>query len=652
MQAANVHAAQAVAVAGERGDGRDVPRDQDADAPIALPLGQAVARLRGGREHDFDLGRHAHAIELLLRLARADAVVHEHDELHVERLPPAHDDLAVDQSIVDAIQGDTHAAGVRIARLPASAARRAASAGERSRWNTKSSSIARFTPVTTATSARPRASRTELVRHDPPGRSTKSTAGRPSMARMSRSVSAPVSHPSFETGTRASFTPVIAATAVSNACATAACDTITPRRGSLIVLLEILLQLAAVGKALDQTVVEGACRVHPAIAEQVIHRHDLTDYGEVLARVEGHRDERQRHVEDLRGLPVDAGSVVFARRVPIVELDHDLDAFLLAHRTDAEQGANVDQPDPADLHVMLGQFVPAADQHVVAAARDVHEVVRHQPMATLDEVEHTLALADPRAPEEQQTNAEYVRQRRMHRRGGCERLVEERLQATIELGRFESRANHRHALRARELEQLRGWLLPLGDDDARQVELEQHFERPAARRRVERGQVRDFRLAQDVKAMRGKARRVSREHEPGTRRFRRGDLAVEPEVAGQGLELQRIALALEEIADLGQAHRSSGAPARRLELARRRIGDLSSWRRTLATAASSAVRWSPPRALATCRMPRAACNRTSTSGRPLSATNRTRASCGRGAIRSSRASRARARMRSSSAMSQ
>src|SRR5690348_16386384 len=112
---------------------------------------------------------------------------------------------------------------------------------------------------------------------------------------MSRSVSAPLSHPSFETGTRASFTPVIAATALKRACATAACDTITPRRGSFIVLLEILLQLAAVGEALDQTVVEGARRVHPAIAEQVIHRHDLTDYGEVL-RSEEHTSELQSPV--------------------------------------------------------------------------------------------------------------------------------------------------------------------------------------------------------------------------------------------------------------------------------------------------------------------------------------------------------------------
>src|SRR4029077_10341848 len=209
-------------------------------------------------------------------------VVYEHDESHVERFPPAHDHLAVNQPIVDAIQGDAHAAGVRIARLPASAARRAASAGARSRWKTKSSSIARFTPVTTATSARPRARRTELVRQDPPGRSTKRTAGRPSMARVRRSVSAPLSHPSFETGTSASLTPVIAATALSSACATAACDTITPRSGSLIVFLEVLLQLAPVGETLDQPVVERTRRIYATVAQEMIHRHDLTDYGEVL----------------------------------------------------------------------------------------------------------------------------------------------------------------------------------------------------------------------------------------------------------------------------------------------------------------------------------------------------------------------------------
>src|SRR5207253_6527325 len=419
-----------------------------------------------------------------------------------------------------------------------------------------------------------------------------------------------------ETGTRASFTPVIAATAVSNACATAACDTITPRRGSLIVFLEILLELPALGETLDQAVVKGARRVHPAVAQQEVHRHDLTDYGEVLAGVERHGDQGQGHVEHLGGLAIDARPVVFARRVPVLELDHHLDALLLAHRADAEQGPDIDQSHAADLHVMLGELVPAPDEHVVPTTGDVHEIVRHQAMAALDQVQHAFALADPRPPEEQEPHAEHVGERGMHRRGGGERIVQERLEATIELRRLEPRANYRDSFLARELEQFGGGLLSYGDDHARQVELEQRLDRAAPRHGVEGGQVRDFRLAEDMNAVRREARRVAREHEPGARRLGRWDLAVEPQVTGQGLELQRIAL--EQVADLRQgAHRGSRVWARRPRAARRRMGDLSSWRRSLATAASSALRWSLPRAMATCRTPRAACNRTPTKGRPM-----------------------------------
>src|SRR5579884_365198 len=109
--------------------------------------------------------------------------------------------------------------------------------------------MARFTPVTTATSAWPLATRIAVVRHDPPGRSTNSTAGRPPIARASRSVSAPVSQPSFDTASSASATP--------------ACDTTTPRTGSLIVLFEVLLQRPALGQPLEQPLVERARRVHP-----------------------------------------------------------------------------------------------------------------------------------------------------------------------------------------------------------------------------------------------------------------------------------------------------------------------------------------------------------------------------------------------------
>src|SRR5213592_591155 len=212
--------------------------------------------------------------------------------------------------------------------------------------------MARLTPVITATSEFPFASRTALVRHEPPGRSTNRTAGLSPIARARRAARAPESHPSLLTATSASLTPVIAATADNSACATAACETITPRVGSLIVFLEILQHFAALGHAVEQPLVELPRGVDAAVAQQMVHRHDLADHRQVLAGVERHRDQGQRHVQEPGRLAVQAGAVVLARRVPVLQLDHNLDPLLLPHGPDPEQRPDVDQADAADLHVV------------------------------------------------------------------------------------------------------------------------------------------------------------------------------------------------------------------------------------------------------------------------------------------------------------
>src|SRR5207245_8904823 len=143
-----------------------------------LPFGQPARRLRHRGEYDLDVRRDAHAVEVLLPRAVAYGVVHEHDEPQVERLAPADHDLPVNETVVDTVERNGHAAGVRIALPPASAARRAASAGDSARRNTNASNIASFTPVTPATSVLPRARRTEGVRQYPPGSSSDNTAGR------------------------------------------------------------------------------------------------------------------------------------------------------------------------------------------------------------------------------------------------------------------------------------------------------------------------------------------------------------------------------------------------------------------------------------------------------------------------------------------
>src|ERR1044072_3206835 len=66
--------------------------------------------------------------------------------------------------------------------------------------------------------------------------------------------------------------------------------------------------------------------------------------------------------------------------------------------------------------------------------------------------------------------------------------------------------------------------------------------------------VRDLGLTEDVDAVRRKAFRVAREHQPGTGRLGGGDEPVEPEITRQGLELERVTLALEEVADPRARH--------------------------------------------------------------------------------------------------
>ena len=58
---------------------------------------------------DVHLRWNAHAIELLLPVARRDRVVDEHDEIDVQRLTPTDDDLTMNQAIVDAVQLERHA---------------------------------------------------------------------------------------------------------------------------------------------------------------------------------------------------------------------------------------------------------------------------------------------------------------------------------------------------------------------------------------------------------------------------------------------------------------------------------------------------------------------------------------------------------------
>ena len=128
---------------------------------------------------------------------------------------------------------------------------------------------------------------------------------------------------------------------------------------------------------------------------------------------------------------------------------------------------NVDESDAANLHVMALQLVPAADQHVVAAPARDHEIVRDEPMAALDEIEHALRLADAASTHEQQPDAEHVRERPVQVRRRRELFLEPRLDSRVELVRLEPRADQRDPGVRRKLDEIRARLLSLRDEHAR-----------------------------------------------------------------------------------------------------------------------------------------------------------------------------------------
>src|SRR5690606_35265122 len=104
------------------------------------------------------------------------------------------------------------------------------------------------------------------------------------------------------------------------------------------------------------------------------HRDHLANDGDVLAGVQ--RDDDLGHLdpEDLHLFGNEPGAVVVRAVVPILELDHDLDALLLPDRPDPEEGRDVNDPDPTDLHVVPLELVAPPDEDVVAAARDVDDI--------------------------------------------------------------------------------------------------------------------------------------------------------------------------------------------------------------------------------------------------------------------------------------
>ena len=208
-------------------------------------------------------------------------------------------------------------------------------------------------------------------------------------------------------------------------------------------------------------------------------------------------------------------------------------------------------------------------------------------MPALDQVEHALALADAGSPDEEEADAVHVGEGAVQRGAGRERLLDQRLDAAVELRRLEPRAQDRHALLARQVEQLGRHLEPLRDEEAWQVEGKEVGEQAMPLGCGQGAEVHDLGFAQHVQALRREPPGVAGQRQSRARDLRVGHRPVQSNRAGQRLQLERIIRPLQEIAK-SEHQPSAASGARRAR--RCRPEAVSSWRLSRSSARSSAVR--------------------------------------------------------------
>ena len=147
--------------------------------------------------------------------------------------------------------------------------------------------------------------------------------------------------------------------------------------------------------------------------------------------------------------------------------------LLLADRRDAEELANVEHAEPADLDVMAQELRRPAEDEPRRPPVAPDDVVGDEPVSAHDELERALALADAALSEQQNADAEHVDQHAVQLRLRRESVVENGVQGVDRPARSRVGHEERRARRLGRRDEGARRLLSAGDDDARETEREE-----------------------------------------------------------------------------------------------------------------------------------------------------------------------------------
>ena len=210
-----------------------------------------------------------------------------------------------------------------------------------------------------------------------------------------------------------------------------------------------------------------------SVPEELVAGGDLEDGAHVAPGPHRNHQLPDGHAEDFVEVVVDAHAVVLRVGRPLDQLDHDVDALALADRGDAEEILDVEDAEAPHLEVVAEQLGGLAEDHARRAVVALDHVVGDQAVAAHHEIERALALADRARADEQEAHAEHVDQHAVERGAWGEAIVEQR----VDRGDGAARALFGHEERRAAVvgggHQLGGCERAAGDDDAREVEIEE-----------------------------------------------------------------------------------------------------------------------------------------------------------------------------------
>ena len=114
--------------------------------------------------------------------------------------------------------------------------------------------------------------------------------------------------------------------------------------------------------------------------------------------------------KELRVLLLKTHAVVFSVFIPLFHLDDKINGLSVLNALDTEQGLHVDDADAAKLDKMPGDVRRASHQGIVADTADLHHVIADETVASLDQLQSSLALANAALAHDQNTLAVNIHQ--------------------------------------------------------------------------------------------------------------------------------------------------------------------------------------------------------------------------------------------------